>query len=231
MILFFDTETTGLVNFKVPACDPSQPRLVQIGMIVCEDSGEEIFQFGAMVSPKDFVIPNDMVHGISHNKATLCGVGLDVVLSLFSYWMGRCDLHVCHNFMFDKTVMESELLRGDMIYLDTPHFCTMQSMTGVCKLRQATSNRYKWPKLQEAYQFVFGHNFDKAHDALADVRACKEIYFWLKNQNENPETGTVETQTIANHGITSDRISHIVDNDNPAHVATTLPVRNIDLIK
>ncbi len=241
MILFYDTETTGLVNFKAPSSDSSQPRLVQIGMIVCEDSGEEVFQFGAMVVPKDHSIPKDMIHGIDHNKATLCGVGLETVLPIFSYWMGRCDLHVCHNFIFDKKVMESELIRIGFGYLESPYFCTMQSMTGVCKLRQATSNRFKWPKLQEAYKHISGKNFNKAHDALADVRACKEIYFWLKNRDSNQETGThevgldrnnvvnnlsngmIESETISNHGLPNDRLQI----DNSAHLSV-LPISNID---
>ena len=193
MILFFDTETTGLVNFKAPSSDPSQPRLVQIGMIVCEDSGEEVFQFGAIIKPDGFEIPAKAseVHGITNLKAKLSGIGLGIVLPIFSYWMGRCELQVCHNFKFDKAVMESELVRVGFGYLNALYFCTMQEMTGVCKLRQATSNRFKWPKLQEAYKFIFGRNFDKAHDALADVRACKELYFWLKGQNES-SAGTRE---------------------------------------
>lgn len=238
MILFFDTETTGLVNFKAPSSDPSQPRLVQLGMIVCEDSGEEVFQLGAIIKPRGFTIPDKVaeLHGISQQKAELCGVELGNILPLFSYWMCRSDLHVCHNYKFDATVMDSELTRANCPYIPQNYFCTMQEMTGVCRLRQTTSNRFKWPKLQEAYQFVFGKNFDKAHDALADVRACKEIYFWLQSKsNVAPEIGTreaglneeiIETQTIANHGLSTDRLQI----DNPAHLSV-LPVSNIDLIK
>ncbi len=42
---------------------------------------------------------------------------------------------------------------------------------------------YKWPKLQETYKFLFGEEFEGAHDAMADVRACARIYFELRNRS------------------------------------------------
>lgn len=38
---------------------------------------------------------------------------------------------------------------------------------------------YEWPRLQEAYKHAFGKEFEGAHDAMSDIRATKEIYFWL----------------------------------------------------
>lgn len=49
---------------------------------------------------------------------------------------------------------------------------------GICKLPGQYGD-WKWPKLTEAYQHAFGKTFDGAHDALADVRACKDVYFYL----------------------------------------------------
>jgi hypothetical protein len=55
-------------------------------------------------------------------------------------------------------------------------------MVNICKLPSKYPGEYKWPRLIEAYRHAFGKDFTGAHDALADVRACKEIYFWLKVQ-------------------------------------------------
>ncbi len=44
---------------------------------------------------------------------------------------------------------------------------------------------YKWPQLQEAYKHFFNKEFDNAHDALADVTACKDVYFAIQNSNSN----------------------------------------------
>jgi len=38
----FDTETTGLFKFKLPADDPSQPRLASAALIVADQNGKEI---------------------------------------------------------------------------------------------------------------------------------------------------------------------------------------------
>lgn len=39
---------------------------------------------------------------------------------------------------------------------------------------------FKSPNLQEAYKHFFGVEFEGAHDAMADVRACKDVFFKLK---------------------------------------------------
>jgi DNA polymerase III epsilon subunit-like protein len=39
--------------------------------------------------------------------------------------------------------------------------------------------RYKWPKLAELHQVLFGEPFAGAHGALADARACMRCYFRL----------------------------------------------------
>ena len=36
--LIFDTETTGMVQFRKPPEDPSQPDLIQLGMLLVETS-------------------------------------------------------------------------------------------------------------------------------------------------------------------------------------------------
>lgn len=89
---------------------------------------------------------------------------------------------VAHNIGFDLLVIRSEACR---LGLDDPFegasfFCTMENMTDVCKL--PGNYGFKWPKLQEAHRHAFGTPFDDAHDALADVKACAKIYWWLQKQ-------------------------------------------------
>jgi hypothetical protein len=42
------------------------------------------------------------------------------------------------------------------------------------------ADKYKWPRLSEAYKFFFGRDFEDAHDAAVDSKACAEVYFAYK---------------------------------------------------
>jgi len=37
--------------------------------------------------------------------------------------------------------------------------------------------------LSEAYRHAFGKDFDGAHDAMSDIRATKDVYFWITKQS------------------------------------------------
>ncbi len=104
-------------------------------------------------------------------------------------------LLVCHNVQFDKFIariaMRRYALMGDADdagWKAMPTFCTMKAMTPVCRLPGKFEGSFKWPKLSEASQHI-GKPLVGAHDALADLGACKEIYFWL--QERQKETATV----------------------------------------
>jgi hypothetical protein len=60
-----------------------------------------------------------------------------------------------------------------------PTFCTMLSSVEVCRLPGRYGD-YKWPRLAELHQHLFGADFAGAHDAAADVMACLRCYFALR---------------------------------------------------
>lgn len=43
---------------------------------------------------------------------------------------------------------------------------------------------HKTPNLGEAYRHFFGRDFDGAHNALADVSACRDIYFAMQDMKD-----------------------------------------------
>lgn len=43
----------------------------------------------------------------------------------------------------------------------------------------------KWPKLQELYKVLFGHSFEGAHNAMADVVATKRLFLGNGKASEN----------------------------------------------
>jgi DNA polymerase III epsilon subunit-like protein len=50
--------------------------------------------------------------------------------------------------------------------------------------RWGRSGQNKTPKLVEAYRFFFGEDYDGAHSALADARACARVFFELRRREE-----------------------------------------------
>ena len=69
MILFFDTETTGIPkNYDAPISDVNNwPRLVQLAFIKTDWDGNIIESRDFVIRPEGFIIPNDAskIHGIS----------------------------------------------------------------------------------------------------------------------------------------------------------------------
>lgn len=200
MILFFDTETTGKADFNADPDAPHQPRLVQLGAILTDDTGKETATVDLVIKPDGFEIPEgaSSIHGITTEIARVCGVEEIAATHVFDQLLMASEMLVAHNCDFDRLIMA----RGSKIRakrMKQATFCTMQAMTPICKL-PGNYGDYKWPKLIEAYRHAFGRDLDGAHDAMADVRACKEIYFWLMAQKRaeaiQPTTKPTPAQTL-----------------------------------
>lgn len=193
--LFYDTETTGLPDFHKPAEDPSQPHIVQIGAIMCDDNRRVVAEINLLVKPEGWTIPAEAtaVHGITQEMAEKCGIGLTTVMGIFIDLAYKADLLVAHNDSFDAKMVRRELHHIDMPSLaegfrNRPSFCTMKATTEICKLPGKYG--YKWPRMTEAYAHFFGKEFDGAHDAMADVRACRDVYYALHPIPTQPEVTT-----------------------------------------
>lgn len=182
MKLFFDCETTGKSNFRLPSDHPSQPRVVQFAAILTDDEGAEVGCLSSIIQPDGWTIPEEAtsIHGISTAKAQACGIPIVTALSMFNIFARRADTVIAHNIDFDWLVTHGEFLRAEKlpVFVTLAKFCTMKATTPLCKLPGKFGD-FKWPKLSEAYQIILGKELIGAHDALADVRACKELYFWL----------------------------------------------------
>lgn len=188
-ILVFDTETTGRADFKSSPDAPHQPRLVQLGAILTDDEDHVISEINVLVKPDGFTIPIEAsnIHGITTEKAEKFGIKLATALGMFKLFLDRADEIVAHNYDYDKFVMIGEYLRAtndEMVQKikEFKNYCTMKSSTAICNIPGPWGP--KWPKLEEAYKIFFNETFEGAHDAMADVRGCKRIYFHLKSLGE-----------------------------------------------
>lgn len=182
MILFFDTETTGLVNMKKPPEDPSQPRMVQLAAVLADEDGRVYRAIGAIIRPDGWEIPEQAsnVHGITTEIANKFGDGVRGLLGWYLISIEQADLVVAHNADFDMHIIKGELHREDLHMEEKPIYDTMKKSTDMVKLPGKYG--YKWPKLMELYRFLFDAEFDGAHDALEDVRATARCYFEMKNR-------------------------------------------------
>lgn len=190
MILFFDTETTGFVQDRLPVDHTDQPYMVQLAAQLCEDSGAPIAGFSLVIDP-GVEIPEkaSAVHGITNERAALLGMSAEFALSAFTHLYQRADLVVAHNIKFDKGVMETAISRhyGKVMPLRKPLFCTMEAASPVINLpptermRAMGMTKPKPPKLEECIRHFFGEDLDGAHDAMVDVTACRRVYLHLKS--------------------------------------------------
>lgn len=193
MILFFDTETTGFVQDRLPIDHPDQPYVVQLAAELTEDDGEPVAGFSFIIDPGigEITIPARAaeVHGITDERAAQLGVSASFALSAFTHLYQRSNLVVAHNIKFDRAVIETAIARHyrKMMPLRKPLFCTMEAASPIIKLPPtekmiaAGFDKPKPPKLEECIRHFFDEELDGAHDAMIDVRACRRVYFHLKS--------------------------------------------------
>ena len=187
MTLVFDTETTGKADFKKAAIDPCQPKMVQLGAILYDPEWFPRLELNLLVKPDGYEIPEQAskIHGITTEVATKYGWDLADVLCAFNRLVARCGLVAAHNFDYDQLVLNNAWHRAKGQFEWPKWRCTMKEMTPICKLPGYYGP--KWPSLQEAHKFCFQQEFEGAHDAMADVRACGRILRWLMEREAKHE--------------------------------------------
>ena len=189
-ILFFDTETSDFIKKDLPANDPKQAWIVQIGALLATPE-KTIDSLNTIIQANGRSINHyaEEVHKISVFKADEEGIPELEAAEKFGLLLRQADLVVGHNFDFDwKYAMH--LLERNMdglsdearsaFYLDLPNYCTMKDKNVVkfCGLKNKVG-RAKWPKLIELHEILFGKGFDGAHDAFADITATRDCFFEL----------------------------------------------------
>lgn len=189
LILAFDTETTGMVRWKDVDSHSAQPNIIQLGAIL-SDQDQVFAEFRCLVNPSDvhpdWVMEDGAVkvHGITREAIEAAGIPTLTAMRTLTHLMDRADTVVCHNVDFDRKLAAIALTRGGdgsrpaLQKLATrSYYCTMKKSTDLCKIpSECKRNEYKWPRLLELHQFLFGETFDGAHDAMEDVRATVRCY-------------------------------------------------------
>lgn len=201
-ILFFDTETTGLPLFSEPSEHPDQPHIVQLAaLLVDPESRETIASMDVIVRPDGWTIPDEVaaVHGITTERAEAVGIPEKLAVEMFmALWYHRP--RVAHNEQFDARIIRIALMRFQNhvveewgkpmpdIWKESSAECTARLATPICalpptdRMKAAKRFHHKTPNLGEAYRHFTGRELENAHSAMADVLACRDVYFAIKDR-------------------------------------------------
>lgn len=200
-ILFYDTETTGLPDFKAPSGAPHQPHIVQLAaLLVDPDSRQTIASMDVIIRPAGWTIPGEVaaVHGITTERAEAFGVPEKLAVEIFmELWFHRP--RVAHNEQFDARIIRIALMRHQNrvveewakpmpdVWKEGGAECTARLATPICaipptdRMRAVGRFHHKTPNLGEAYRHFTGRALENAHSAMADVQACRDVYFAIQD--------------------------------------------------
>lgn len=158
-------------------------------MILCDNDGNTLAQAALLIKPDNWRIQEGAkaVHGITDEDCEKYGITSLAAYELFEQFVNIADVVVAHNITFDKSVMEMEARAHSKIatVMKSIH-CTMKDkqVVDLCAV-PAVGGRggYKWPKLHVALATICGKKLRNAHSAMADAKACRDIYFEMRRRN------------------------------------------------
>ena len=177
--LAWDTETTGLPMSRQDATPENthlfdQCRIVSLAFVMYSTKGRELSSYHAVVYPDTFQVTATEIHGITHDHALMYGKKFEEIYEDLTKAM-KGHILVAHNSKFDENALFSECYRRG---LSVEPF---KAMKFVCTLDLVKLRYLKPKKLVEVYKELTGKDLDNAHNALADARACGEVYPLLRD--------------------------------------------------
>lgn len=179
--LIFDTETTG---FKRAGFTPE---IVQIGAVLQDmDTKRVLAELNVICKPENPIPENvSAIHGITDDLASKYGMPNAQAESIFALMVQMADIVVAHNINFDLGIIKGVWPVASALLEAKEQYCTMVQSTTIVGIQKTHGGGNKFPKLVEAYAFFNdGATFENAHDAMADVRACRDVFFALVDQSK-----------------------------------------------
>lgn len=164
----------------------TNPPLVQIAAELVDSESEKVIDsMDVIIRPDGWEIPEETIelHGITEKIASVQGIPEKEAVRMLLDMHKKASLRVAHNKTFDDRMiriamkryyddLDSEEPQPSDIWKAGEGFCTMYKTRKVLGLK-------KIPTLAEAYEALTGANLENAHNAMADTKACRAIYFAL----------------------------------------------------
>ena len=186
-MLYFDTETTGIPDRKLPWSHERQPRIVSIAWALDEPAplGEE-YEWHYLIKPNGWTIDESgkafAAHHISQTKCEAEGRPIHDVLAQFAEAVKDANEICAYNIDFDIDMTRIECEHTGIPWLNFPSRLDILPLAQIlCQIPPteamlaAGRRGFKPPKLAEALKILCKEDFPDAHDVLADVRATIKI--------------------------------------------------------
>lgn len=177
-ILFFDTETTGLIS------KTKFPYIVQFSYIIYDTELKTILKYDEIIHiPIEIPEEATKIHHITTEMSKKSTVEISECLIEFVNHCKKVDLIVAHNVSFDKQMVIGEAKRQEIDiqpFLNATFYCTMQETTAFCNILATKMERkyVKYPKLIELHDKLFEENTPLTlHNSFNDVLICFKCYF------------------------------------------------------
>jgi len=194
--LFFDTETTGIPDYKLDITDDKQPRLLRLAAIMTDDKGRILDYMDSLIritwgEVNESEVSEDgkktafAVNGITNKMLQEDGLPIESILTAFRFMQDQCHEKIAYGYRFDGFVAKGEYARNNMDPgKEIERYCLMKAVSKLGKSKKIDLPHTKSPfyKLTDAYEAIFKKPLEGAHTPFADAMACKEIYFELKNR-------------------------------------------------
>lgn len=170
-MIFFDTETTGLLGPGILPLD-KQPEIIEFAAIKTDKDLNEIARMEFLCKP-DRPIPKyltEKVHKISNEDVKDKEQFVYHFSDLVHFFLGEIRL-VAHNAQFDVGMLKLELTRlglENKFPWPTLHICTMDTVESV--------GTFKSKALGNVYEDLFDEEIPDAHRAMVDVEALIRVY-------------------------------------------------------
>lgn len=189
--VIFDVETTGKMDFKLPADHVSQPHIAEIAMIMADDNLEVESTYTRLIKPEGWVLEAEAaeLNGLTMERLEREGVPISEALKTYAGAISENRISVAHNHQFDGKCMRAAFRRKGMpdLFEETLNICTMRALTDVCQIPYANGRKgFKFPKLSEACEF-FGIEHQGQHSAYGDAMAVLNLMRRMKEIGVLPE--------------------------------------------
>ena len=210
MITFFDFETNGLIDRKLPWDHPSQCHIASMAAVCFEASileeiealssqditvAEACNQLNDLVArrecnslhfhikPDGWTMPDEVaaINGLTMPLLEKTGVPMRVAMNLLDHLFFLSEHAISYNMSFDGFLYDVTRTRlGRQDFLQQTKRHCAMHAAAALLKLPGKYGDYAWPKLGQAYEHVFQIPLAGAHNGLIDTRATAYLAFEMK---------------------------------------------------